>query len=194
MVWVGRNALTLSPIQVGGPDLVPSRSGQVEGHSLLVWTQAQAIRHTFTRMRKLPRVRSIHSYIVDLSDVVAHHLNQEPVIADDQCRSDKNSQPILRADFLQIPSRQIVNPQMGWRFGVVFLERFASAVSPRFHAEEDQPLPTRKHGARLPRSLIGDGKIEILLPAPIDVDARRFAGGCEQQLQLRFPGANCSER
>ena len=69
---------------------------------------------------------------------------------------------------------------MSRSFGVVFLERFARDVPTRFHAEEDQAFSIREDGARLPRGLVGNREVEILLAASIDVDACRFALRGEQ--------------
>ena len=69
---------------------------------------------------------------------------------------------------------------MSWSFGVVFLERFAIYIPARFNAEKDQPFSIREDGAWLPSGLVGNREVEKLLPAPIDIDARRLALRGEQ--------------
>src|SRR5678815_3813602 len=74
----------MTPVRGTCPDLVTPRAGQMICDALAVRTQAQAVGKTLSRFGEFARLGAIKIHAEDLTDLIPHHLDQHPLIADQQ--------------------------------------------------------------------------------------------------------------
>jgi len=123
--------------------------------------------------------------------LIAYYLNQDPIVAHQQCRRIKDRQTIAFGDFGQSVTFQIVDPKMCRCLVVILGKRPTRSIAPRFHAEKNHAPSVREKWSRLPGNLVRHFEVEVMKAGAVGIDQRGSAlrGEKETGLALRSSSA-----
>src|SRR5262245_32436249 len=99
MVGMASHADAILALRVARPTFVAARAREMKGHAPALWTQAQTVGQTLAHARELERIRAVEVHAEDLPDLIAHDLDEESFLTQEQCGRVKDRQSITRRDF-----------------------------------------------------------------------------------------------
>src|SRR5438094_10197728 len=175
---------TIRAVEVTGPNFVAARAGDMVSHPAAIRTEAETIGKPFADAREFPGVATVEVHAENLAALIAHHLNQDPIVAHQQRRRIKDRQAIAPGDFGQSVTVEIVDPKMR-RCLVVILGKWAArSIAPGFHAKKDHAPSVREKWSGLPGNLIRHFEVEVMEPRAVGIDQRGSALRREKETGL----------
>src|SRR3954469_14530796 len=163
------NADAVLAVSIARPDFIATRARKVECHAAPIRAEAQPVRQAFARACELAGASAIEVHAENLSDFLAHDLDEDTVIPKQQRGRIKNSKALAGDNFGQGIRVEMIKPKMRWCLRVVFFERPSRSVASSFHAKEDDASSVGQKRTRLPGDLIRQLEIEIAQPAAIRI-------------------------
>src|SRR5882724_10355731 len=107
MVGMTGDENTIAAMDVTSPNLVAARAGNMVSDTLTIRTEAKAVRKTFACACEFPGVAAVEVHAKNLAALIAHHLDQYPIVGHQQRRRIKDRQAIALGDFGQSVTLEI---------------------------------------------------------------------------------------
>src|SRR5438445_13677562 len=92
---------TFAAIDVTSPNLVAARAGNMVSDPVAILTETQTIGKAFACACEFPGVAAVAVHAENLAALIAHHLDQYPIVGHQQRRRIKDRQAIALGDFGQ---------------------------------------------------------------------------------------------
>src|SRR5262245_28975291 len=96
-----RDLNSILTVRVTGPDLIATRTGEVKRNPLAVGAQAKSVRQALAALGELAGIGAVQIHIEDLAHPVFDHLDEYPLVIDQQSGCVKDRDALALHDFME---------------------------------------------------------------------------------------------